>query len=325
MSQITSLDPSFELDPFWMQNYLQLVETILRVGEDTDDRTGFGTRTVSTPDILSFNVRAQLPVFPYKTMPLKGTVDELLWFLRGDTDPSTLRADIQRWWTPFLREGQSDLGPIYGAQWRAAPSPRGPVDQLHEVLMSLWRHAHEGHASRRHVVSLWGVGQQEEMALPCWHGTVIQFFIRRPTLPEEATSEPLLDCTMYQRSADVMVGLPVNILSYGVLVQLMAKLLNIRPGKLRIVLGDAHIYQNHMDAARGLQELARQERIRLRREHIGRYALTRPWLALPWDRELVWPNVEEPPRMEALGCHNVSIVDSDNVLSTNKLALALNV
>jgi thymidylate synthase len=239
-------DPKSELS-FWMTPYIDLCHKIMNDGEAVVDRTGVGTHTLNTPDVLRFNLRHGMPYLPYKKMPPISTLDELLWFLRGDNTVAGLgKSAAASWWAPHQRPGEEDLGPIYGKQWRAAPgaSPEG-TDQLKNVLTSLRAHVYGNHPSRRHVVSLWGVGQQHQMALPCCHGTVIQFFVTTERNHDD-TKERYLDMTMYQRSADVALGLPVNILSYAILLQLMAEWIGIKPRMLNIVLGDAHIYMNHI-------------------------------------------------------------------------------
>lgn len=207
--------------------YLNLLQEILAEGSVQGDRTGVGTTAVFGAS-LGFDLRGgKLPLLTTKRVPWKGTFHELTWFLNGHTTIADLHPSVHPWWTPWADPVTGDLGPIYGAQYNRG----GQFDRLLEQLKT------DPH-SRRHVLSLWDAATVDECRLPPCHGTVIQFFVRGKEL----------HCVMYQRSADMVIGVPVNIASYAMLTHMIAAYTGYEAGTLKIVLGNAHIYMNHHDA-----------------------------------------------------------------------------
>lgn len=203
-------------------------------GADKSDRTGTGTRSVFGYQ-MRFDLSEGFPLLTTKKLHLKSIIYELLWFLRGDTNIGYLKEHGVRIWDEWA-DADGNLGPVYGAQWRSWPSPDGRVmDQISEVV----RQIRQTPDSRRMIVSAWNVGQLDKMALMPCHA-LFQFYV----------SDGKLSCQLYQRSADIFLGVPFNIASYALLTMMMAQVAGLKPGEFVHTLGDAHIYTNHFDQIR---------------------------------------------------------------------------
>ncbi len=214
-----------------MQQYLELLDRVLAEGVIKGDRTGTGTKSVFGHQ-MRFDLSKGFPLLTTKKTHLKSIIYELLWFLKGETNVKYLQNNNVRIWNEWASE-EGELGPIYGYQWRSWPSANGKkIDQISQVLKSLKNNPD----SRRHIVSAWNVGEIENMALPPCH-ILFQFYI----------AEGKLSCQLYQRSADIFLGVPFNIASYSILMMMMAQELNLKLGDFVHTLGDAHIYMNHID------------------------------------------------------------------------------
>jgi len=214
-----------------MKQYLELCEHILKNGVKKADRTGTGTISIFGYQ-MRFDLRAGFPLLTTKKLHLKSIVYELLWFLRGDTNVKYLQENGVRIWNEWADEN-GDLGPIYGHQWRSWRTAEGKtVDQISQVIEEIKRNPD----SRRLVVSAWNVGDLPKMKLPPCH-VLFQFYV--------ANGE--LSCQLYQRSADVFLGLPFNIASYSLLTMMIAQVCGLKPGEFIHTIGDAHIYLNHID------------------------------------------------------------------------------
>lgn len=224
-----------------MRQYLDLLKDVLENGEVRDDRTGTGTRSVFGRQ-LRFDLRQGFPAVTTKKLQFHSVVVELLWFLRGDTNTKFLHDHGVHIWDEWADE-RGDLGPIYGAQWRRWSNPIfGPADQLRNVVEQIEKTP----TSRRIVMSAWNVNALEDMALlPCH--VLSQFYVSHGNR---------LCCQVYQRSADLFLGLPFNIASYATLTHMLAAVSGLEVGDLVFTLGDAHIYLNHEDAVR--TQLARE-------------------------------------------------------------------
>lgn len=214
-----------------MKQYLDLLTHILRHGALKDDRTGTGTRSVFGHQ-MRFDLSAGFPLLTTKKLHLKSIIHELLWFIQGDTNIAYLKENGVRIWDEWADEN-GDLGPIYGHQWRCWRARDGrTVDQLSEVIDQIRREPH----SRRLIVSSWNVGDLPDMALPPCHA-FFQFHV----------AEGRLSCQLYQRSADVFLGVPFNIASYSLLTLMIAQVCDLAPGEFVHTLGDAHLYLNHLE------------------------------------------------------------------------------
>ncbi|KYD22832.1 thymidylate synthase [Caldibacillus debilis] len=214
-----------------MKQYLELCEHILKNGVKKADRTGTGTISIFGYQ-MRFDLRAGFPLLTTKKLHLKSIIYELLWFLRGDTNVKYLQENGVRIWNEWA-DDNGDLGPIYGHQWRSWRTAEGKtVDQISEVIEEIKRNPD----SRRLVVSAWNVGDLPKMKLPPCH-VLFQFYV--------ANGE--LSCQLYQRSADVFLGLPFNIASYSLLTMMIAQVCGLKPGEFIHTIGDAHIYLNHID------------------------------------------------------------------------------
>ncbi|MDP9822643.1 thymidylate synthase [Nocardioides massiliensis] len=224
-----------------MQAYLDLVRRILDEGVDRDDRTGTGTRSVFGHQ-LRFDLNAGFPLVTTKKVHTRSVFAELLWFLRGDTNVAWLQERNVTIWDEWADEN-GDLGPVYGAQWRSWPTPSGEhVDQLAQVVEQIRRDP----SSRRHVVSAWNVADIPQMALAPCHA-LFQFYVA----PDPTGETPgRLSCQLYQRSADVFLGVPFNIASYALLTHMVAQVTGLGVGDFVHTFGDAHLYANHFDQAR---------------------------------------------------------------------------
>ena len=216
------------------QAYLDLLRDILDTGVRREDRTGVGTLGVFGRQ-MRFDLAAGFPVLTTKKLHLKSIILELLWFLRGDTNVRWLQERGVSIWDEWADEA-GELGPVYGKQWRSWAAPDGRViDQIAEVAAQIRSNPN----SRRHIVSAWNPAEVGDMALPPCH-CLFQFFV----------AEGRLSCQLYQRSADVFLGVPFNIASYALLTQMMAQVCGLQPGEFVHTLGDAHLYLNHVDQAR---------------------------------------------------------------------------
>lgn len=223
-----------------MKQYLDLLTHILEHGVEKKDRTGTGTRSVFGYQ-MRFDLQSGFPVLTTKKLHLKSIIHELIWFLSGDTNIAYLKSHGVRIWNEWAAEN-GDLGPVYGAQWRRwNTNDNRSVDQISDVIAQIKTDP----ASRRHIVSAWNVGEIQEMALPPCH-LLFQFYV----------AESKLSCQLYQRSADVFLGVPFNIASYALLTMMIAQVCDLQPGEFVHTLGDAHLYLNHLDQAR--EQLTRQ-------------------------------------------------------------------
>ena len=214
-----------------MQQYLDLLDKILSEGNKKEDRTGTGTTSIFGHQ-MRFDLSKGFPLLTTKKIHLKSIIHELLWFLKGETNVKYLQDNGVRIWNEWADE-KGELGPIYGYQWRSWPSANGQhIDQISKVLDSLRNNPD----SRRHIVSAWNVGEIENMALPPCH-ILFQFYV----------ANGKLSCQLYQRSADVFLGVPFNIASYALLTMMMAQELGLGLGDFVHTLGDTHIYSNHTE------------------------------------------------------------------------------
>jgi len=214
-----------------MKQYLDLLTHVIEHGNRKEDRTGTGT--VSTFGYqMRFDLSDGFPLMTTKKLHLKSIIHELLWFLKGDTNTQYLNDHGVKIWNEWA-DDKGDLGHIYGYQWRSWPTPDGnSVDQVSQVLSSIQANPD----SRRHIVSAWNVGELDRMALPPCH-ILFQFYV----------ADGKLSCQLYQRSADIFLGVPFNIASYSFLLMMMAQTTGLQPGEFIHTLGDAHIYLNHME------------------------------------------------------------------------------
>ncbi|MHC5233609.1 thymidylate synthase [Brucella sp. LJL56] len=217
-----------------MRTYLDLLQHVLDNGVDRGDRTGTGTRSVFGYQ-MRFNLEEGFPVLTTKKLHLRSIIYELLWFLKGDTNIAYLKENGVSIWDEWA-DDNGDLGPVYGYQWRSWPAPDGRhIDQIANLLKML----HGNPNSRRLIVSAWNPALVDEMALPPCH-CLFQFYV----------ADGKLSCQLYQRSADIFLGVPFNIASYALLTMMIAQVAGLKPGEFVHTLGDAHIYANHFDQAR---------------------------------------------------------------------------
>lgn len=217
-----------------MKQYLELLDRILREGTDKSDRTGTGTRSVFGHQ-MRFDLSEGFPLVTTKKLHLKSIIHELLWFLKGDTNVRYLQENGVRIWNEWAGP-DGELGPIYGAQWRSWPDySGGTIDQMARAVHDIKTNPD----SRRIIVSAWNVAQLPEMALAPCH-TLFQFYV----------AQGRLSLQLYQRSADSFLGVPFNIASYALLTMMMAQVTGLKPGEFIHTLGDAHLYNNHLDQAR---------------------------------------------------------------------------
>ena len=225
-----------------MRQYIDLLDRIMKEGVKKTDRTGTGTLSIFGHQ-MRFNLDDGFPLLTTKKLHLKSIIYELLWFLRGDTNVKWLQEHGVRIWNEWADEN-GELGPVYGHQWRSWPDySGGTIDQIDNVV-NLIRHNPD---SRRMIVSAWNVAEVEKMALPPCH-TMFQFYV----------AEGRLSLQLYQRSADTFLGVPFNIASYALLLQMMSQVTGLRPGDFIHTTGDTHVYLNHMEQVK--LQLTRQPR-----------------------------------------------------------------
>ncbi len=216
-----------------MRQYLELLEHVLSNGVQKHDRTGTGTLSIFGYQ-MRFDLRGSFPLVTTKKLHLRSIIHELLWFLRGDTNIAYLREHGVRIWDEWA-DDEGELGPVYGAQWRSWPTgDGGSVDQISELIQAI----EQNPASRRLIVSAWNVADLPKMALPPCH-LLFQFYI----------AEGRLSCQLYQRSADLFLGVPFNIASYALLTLMVAQVCGLEPGEFIHTFGDAHLYLDHLEQA----------------------------------------------------------------------------
>jgi thymidylate synthase len=225
-----------------VRQYLDLLDLVMRQGTPKGDRTGTGTVSVFGHQ-MRFDLSAGFPVVTTKRVHMRSVVGELLWFLRGETNVDWLHQQGVTIWDEWA-DAKGELGPVYGYQWRSWPTPDGRhVDQIASVIEGIRANPD----SRRHLVSAWNVSDLDRMALPPCH-TMFQFYV----------ADGRLSCQLYQRSADIFLGVPFNIASYALLTLMVAQVTGLQPGDFVHTLGDAHLYVNHLDQAR--EQLSREPR-----------------------------------------------------------------
>lgn len=214
-----------------MRHYHDLMRLVMETGTDRDDRTGTGTRSIFGHQ-MRFDLADGFPLMTTKKLHVRSIVVELLWFLRGDTNIAWLKENGVSIWDEWADEN-GDLGPVYGAQWRSWPAPDGgTIDQIDKLVAGI----KASPASRRHIVTAWNPAQVDEMALPPCH-CLFQFYV----------ADGKLSCQLYQRSADIFLGVPFNIASYALLTHMVAHVCGLKVGEFVHAFGDAHIYHNHLE------------------------------------------------------------------------------
>lgn len=225
-----------------MQAYLDLMRHVLEHGHVKTDRTGTGTRSIFGHQ-MRFDLAQGFPLVTTKKVHLKSIIHELLWFLAGDTNIAYLKAHGVSIWDEWA-DANGELGPVYGYQWRSWPAPDGRhIDQISQVLRQL----RDTPDSRRMIVSAWNPALVDQMALPPCH-SLFQFYV----------ADGKLSCQLYQRSADIFLGVPFNIASYALLTLMVAQVCQLQPGEFIHTLGDAHLYSNHLEQAQ--LQLSREPR-----------------------------------------------------------------
>ena len=228
-----------------MRPYLDLLQHVLDHGTDKADRTGTGTRSVFGHQ-MRFDLADSFPLLTTKKLHLRSIIHELLWFLKGDTNIGYLKEHKVRIWDEWADPETGDLGPVYGYQWRSWPDyDGGHVDQIQDVLDMIRTNPD----SRRMLVCAWNVAQVQDMALPPCH-CLFQFYV----------ADGRLSCQLYQRSADIFLGVPFNIASYALLTLMVAQVTGLKPGEFIHTLGDVHLYSNHFEQAK--EQLRRDPRPR---------------------------------------------------------------
>ncbi|MFN3883184.1 MAG: thymidylate synthase [Rhodocyclaceae bacterium] len=217
-----------------MRQYLDLMRHVLEHGHEKADRTGTGTRSVFGWQ-MRFDLAQGFPVLTTKKLHLRSIIIELLWFLRGDTNIRWLNEHKVTIWDEWA-DANGDLGPVYGHQWRHWPArDGGEIDQIAQLIEGLKKNPD----SRRHIVTAWNPADVDRMALPPCHA-LFQFYV----------ADGKLSCQLYQRSADIFLGVPFNIASYALLTMMVAQVVGLQPGEFIHTLGDAHLYSNHLEQAR---------------------------------------------------------------------------
>lgn len=216
-----------------MKQYLDLMRHVRNHGTYKNDRTGTGTYSIFGHQ-MRFNLADGFPLVTTKKVVMRLVIHELLWFLKGSSNINYLLENNVHIWDEWADEN-GDLGPVYGAQWRSWPTPEGgSIDQIEKVVRSI----RENPDSRRHIVSAWNVAEVDTMALPPCH-TLFQFYV----------ADGRLSCQLYQRSADIFLGVPFNIASYALLTLMVAQVCDLEPGDFVHTFGDAHLYSNHLEQA----------------------------------------------------------------------------
>ena len=214
-----------------MKQYHDLLRHVMENGTTKSDRTGTGTKSVFGYQ-MRFDLSEGFPVVTTKKLHLRSIIHELLWFLKGDSNIKYLKENGVSIWDEWADEN-GDLGPVYGVQWRSWPTADGRhIDQIERLINGIKNNPD----SRRHIVNAWNVAEVENMALPPCH-TMFQFYV----------ADGKLSCQLYQRSADIFLGVPFNIASYALLTMMVAQVCNLEPGEFVHTFGDAHIYSNHFD------------------------------------------------------------------------------
>ncbi|MBC7697975.1 MAG: thymidylate synthase [Bacteroidia bacterium] len=223
-----------------MKQYTDLMRHVLTNGHKKEDRTGTGTLSVFGYQ-MRFNLAEGFPLLTTKKVHLKSIIHELLWFLQGSTNIAYLKEHNVRIWDEWADE-QGNLGPVYGYQWRCWPKADGShIDQITQVVNAIRKNPD----SRRLIVSAWNVADVDQMKLPPCHA-FFQFYVA-PASPDDVDQRSKLSCQLYQRSADIFLGVPFNIASYALLTMMVAQVCNLKLGDFVHTLGDAHIYTNHME------------------------------------------------------------------------------
>lgn len=231
-----------------MKQYHDLLRDVLENGEERSDRTGTGTLSVFGRQ-SRYDLREGFPCLTTKKLHLRSIIHELLWFLRGETNIKSLKECGVSIWDEWADE-DGELGPVYGRQWRSWPTPEGrEIDQIHLLMDSLSGDPN----SRRHIISAWNVGQLHQMALPPCH-LLFQFYVHQAAEGER----PGLSCQLYQRSADLFLGVPFNIASYALLTQMVAHVCDYEPRDFVHTFGDLHLYSNHLEQVH--EQLSREPR-----------------------------------------------------------------
>jgi len=216
-----------------MQQYLDLMSHVMANGAVKGDRTGTGTKSVFGYQ-MRFDLSDGFPMLTTKKLHMRSIIHELLWFLSGETNIKYLKDNGVSIWDDWADEN-GELGPVYGHQWRSWPDPNGqPVDQISKLIDQIKNNPD----SRRHIVSAWNVAEVDSMALPPCH-SLFQFYV----------AGGKLSCQLYQRSADIFLGVPFNIASYALLTMMVAQVCDLQPGDFIHTFGDAHLYSNHMEQA----------------------------------------------------------------------------
>jgi thymidylate synthase len=214
-----------------MRQYLDLLDHVMKTGSEKGDRTGTGTKSIFGYQ-MRFNLEDGFPLLTTKKLHVKSIIHELLWFISGNTNIKYLNENGVKIWDEWA-DKDGNLGPVYGSQWRSWPTADGMrIDQLSNIISSI----DNSPDSRRHIITAWNVGELDKMALPPCH-ILFQFYV----------AEGRLSCQLYQRSADIFIGVPFNIASYALLTMMVAKVTGLKPGDFIHTLGDAHIYLNHID------------------------------------------------------------------------------
>lgn len=222
-----------------MDTYLGLLRDVMKNGEHRADRTGTGTISVFGRQVR-YDLRQGFPCLTTKKLHLRSIIHELLWFLKGETNTRYLKENGVTIWDEWA-DSDGELGPVYGKQWRSWPAPDGrTIDQIHLLIEGLKGNPH----SRRHIVSAWNVGQIHEMALPPCH-LLFQFYVHEP----RDKGRPGLSCQLYQRSADLFLGVPFNIASYALLTHMIAQVCDFEARDFVHTFGDLHLYTNHLEQA----------------------------------------------------------------------------
>ena len=224
-----------------MKQYLELLDTVLHHGTAKSDRTGTGTRSIFGWQ-MRFNLNEGFPLLTTKKIHTRSIFYELLWFLKGETNISYLNEHGVSIWDEWADEN-GELGPVYGSQWRSWKTDGGSIDQISNLVDGITNNPD----SRRHIVSAWNVGEIDKMALPPCH-SLFQFYV----------ANNKLSCQLYQRSADVFLGVPYNIASYALLTMMVAQVTKLELGDFIHTFGDAHLYDNHIEQAK--EQLSRKVR-----------------------------------------------------------------